>query len=97
MRASFVLSRLLVIAALASVSMVPASAGIVGPTKGLPPVQTADVKVPLKLIYVGTSGNYGDPGEPPATEGCPECWDPPSGSEGDDPLEDDRPDDPPTP
>lgn len=91
---TFVLPRVLVVGALAAGSMMPASAGILGLTRGQPPVQTAGVKVPLKLIQVGRDGGYDDPAEPPATEGCPDCWEPPGGSDGEDGNE--RPDDPPT-
>ena len=89
---AYILPRVLVVAALAAVSMMPASAGIIGLTRGQPPVQTVGVKVPLKLIPVVQGGSYDDPAEPPATEGCPECWEPPGGSSD----QGEQPDDPST-
>lgn len=65
---------LILAAAVAAFAFAPISAAVAGPLKGLPPVQTVGVKVPLKLIQVSTGG-YDDPGEPAEDVDCT-CTDP---------------------
>src|SRR5687768_14747128 len=60
---------LILAAAVAAFAFAPISAAVAGPLKGLPPVQTVGVKVPLKLIQVSTGG-YDDPGEPAEDVDC---------------------------